>query len=168
MQPTAKQALTRDLYNILSTWMFQKALDNDGYSCFLETEAMRLCRLLRWKQQWRHIIELSPEMYSSGLSTKLFCEILMFYGETWVLLKCLAWTSVNLTIHLRLGRNVSLRCLQFPSSSSLIRPTWQAGISSHRVYYTVAFKSVQWESYQTQAQLLRSLNHRKSWFRSWI
>jgi len=84
MQPTAKQTVTRDLYNILSTEMLQKTLDNDngGYSCFSETEAMRLCELLRWKQQQRHIMESRSEMYSSDLPTKLFREILMFYGET--------------------------------------------------------------------------------------
>jgi len=46
MQPAAKQALTRDLHNILSTWMLQKTLDYDVYSCFLEKEAMRLCSFL--------------------------------------------------------------------------------------------------------------------------
>jgi len=45
---------------------------------------------------------------------------------------------------------------------------YMAGISSHSVSYTVAFKSVQREKYQTQAQLERNLNHKKPWFRSWI
>jgi hypothetical protein len=74
MEPTAKQALTRDLYNILSTWMFQKTLDDDGYSCFAETEAMLLCNLLRWEQKCRHIEESSLDMYSFGLPTKLFLK----------------------------------------------------------------------------------------------